>query len=1442
MNAIIILFIISLVIFILSFLVHIFIKKAIRKALGGLFDISLSYTKGENIYSFTNFSGEGDDFNFIAKTISNKISILALFRQKQRYFINTLFDDIEITLKDDSNTEDPELTNFQKFQQSIILPKSKEYISLERWAFQRILFYGLAALVKSQKAQIKNLRINKNGFTLLLKSLGIEYKRGKDQMICTIQIQELLLLQKDVLITRIPSISFKAENTSYSIIYFLHSFIKDFEYSINSLNIEFNEGHALINECIFHSKVPKNDFVDGNFLISGVDILIPTLDLNTKTMSVNLKGILFNAGLFQCESGSIERNGMHLITFDQYKYHRNVYSFDSFDLLMSMPFMIDIGLFSRHFFGINGKKKNILYEMISGVIEKSLIAAPMCTVTFEFSDNHRIVIPMKKAYLQNFMITAKSFEVSFQFPDRIYTFLKAKNGELNIKKPNFALVCREGEFTFNSEFAELSYISEIFNLINFTTRQIEGDIAHLRENMPQTSKRYSFTFLTGSIRYEISELVDAVEISNAAKLDAIEQLRIRQEKAIQILTAKQSTVFNSSSFEEESRKQLFSLFKDSITNCNLPPPQKTMFDVQFSNLDFQWDGPALANREDCLTRLQMIDRNLNKEDVGRVVGGALTLNASQIKFNYRHFGTILSLKNVQTNGWLLNAKARGKNRSDFIHYKVSCDGGQTEFLIPDVSARSVYFVDFDMHAKNIFAKSTPILEELRQDMKLCTAQFRMKKYKFRKIYMFDIFRLRWRWVFKIYADEFLVHHYDMRNPFSPTPFLEYTLPKFQFSFDRRVFQVNSTGMIAKMPTNIGERIVFSLPAPTMTFRIVSHNDDNANCNVRPTFIPIDAYRFADHNYKPYAMYCTHTFSIHSTIDFGDGFVNINGDSLQSIMRHFVLKEHAVNNYTRPEDFIFRYKPYPTYSFCEVNLVLPKINVTFNHNKANLKLTGDPLIVKISTENGMKIACNSSTSTLTATLLEQQLMSVVVNGLDISTKESLCFKARSVQGELDSDFIDRLSELDIELPPPKKKNPMPLFKTEEELMRYFTTQKYSIEVLDINLALRIVESNSTSNIVMQNAVLENWEQDTKTSLNIVRLKQMKVQTKVSTPLAQIENVTLHIASGLTNVARLVSIGKASMNFHQEDFDDIIPAIKKRIIQKSEEAKKDKDHKRNAYFSLSVDKFDTRFFHPDGYIMAHCGGDVLLFHYLTNTDQSALIDLSLKSFTAVDDTSDEPFKSMLVTPSDENTLLTMKLKKARHIMKTPVVERIEIQLEPFNISISIPFIKEFISVFPYFEELKNLDIAKDVNDDQQQIPLSQQNPTLTSSSPKFPLTPSTSVDPISDVTKFDQEMDTAKANQEGSFFCRELIFHPFSAQINFRRKHQGAFKESVGRSMNHPGIHIYDIFGTEDYVIGLLKKNIKSVALKSLSNIFRGKSVKISTPTKTLYQKPKDLDSK
>ena len=213
--------------------------------------------------------------------------------------------------------------------------------------------------------------------------------------------------------------------------------------------------------------------------------------------------------------------------------------------------------------------------------------------------------------------------------------------------------------------------------------------------------------------------------------------------------------------------------------------------------------------------------------------------------------------------------------------------------------------------------------------------------------------------------------------------------------------------------------------------------------------------------------------------------------------------------------------------------------------------------------------------------------------------------------------------------------------------------------------------------MQNAVLENWEQDTKTSLNIVRLKQMKVQTKVSTPLAQIENVTLHIASGLTNVARLVSIGKASMNFHQEDFDDIIPAIKKRIIQKSEEAKKDKDHKRNAYFSLSVDKFDTRFFHPDGYIMAHCGGDVLLFHYLTNTDQSALIDLSLKSFTAVDDTSDEPFKSMLVTPSDENTLLTMKLKKARHIMKTPVVERIEIQLEPFNISISIPFIKELIS---------------------------------------------------------------------------------------------------------------------------------------------------------------------
>ena len=262
-------------------------------------------------------------------------------------------------------------------------------------------------------------------------------------------------------------------------------------------------------------------------------------------------------------------------------------------------------------------------------------------------------------------------------------------------------------------------------------------------------------------------------------------------------------------------------------------------------------------------------------------------------------------------------------------------------------------------------------------------------------------------------------------------------------------------------------------------------------------------------------------------------------------------------------------------------------------------------------------------------------------------------------------------------------------------------------------------------------------------------------------------------------------------------------------------------------------------------------------LSKVDKSASYDLNLQSFSAIDELSEQPYKDMFKTTTNK-TLVTLKIKRARHIMKRPVVERIEGHIEPFILSISIPFIKELVSIFPSVEELKTLDLDNDDNDESS-TPLSQSSNTK--SAPRLPLISSPSTGNLqqsgsseiqtvqaqispqsSDKQPTDGSEIQTSGNQEGAIFCREFILHPFTAQLNFRRKYQGAFREFLGRPFNYPGLHMYDIFGTEDQLISFVKKNVKWTAIKALPNFLLGKGKKGPAQPKQQLPKPKDMEPK
>ena len=93
-------------------------------------------------------------------------------------------------------------------------------------------------------------------------------------------------------------------------------------------------------------------------------------------------------------------------------------------------------------------------------------------------------------------------------------------------------------------------------------------------------------FETGSVKYATTQLTDTITLSNVAKLEAVQQLRIRQEKAIQIMKARGTKTFNSEEFEQESKNQLFKLYREAFSK--LPEPEEVLYSVLFKDLEWVW--------------------------------------------------------------------------------------------------------------------------------------------------------------------------------------------------------------------------------------------------------------------------------------------------------------------------------------------------------------------------------------------------------------------------------------------------------------------------------------------------------------------------------------------------------------------------------------------------------------------------------------------------------------------------------------------------------------------------------------------------------------------------------------------------------------------------------------------------------------------------------------
>ncbi|EAY16573.1 hypothetical protein TVAG_434100 [Trichomonas vaginalis G3] len=1369
------------------------IVRRIQVFLRRLFNKTLYYEKGKTLISFVNLLGEGSRFKARSSLIEVSLNFFSILKTHSFRHVEVKIEDLDLEILEHENSS-----------------QDSGKTTIEQWIIQKILSYILILITKSAKINLHNISVTVKGVKFRFQSMTVEFVRAQSNFSLDFSVTEISLAEEDPF-AHIPSLNISFKGSMSSLKQFMTNFYRNFGIKIPLLTILYNEGRISTDTCQLHITCPDDEDVDAQLLIDKIELNLPVLDLHTKTLKVIITELNILDDVFEASRFLATRGELPLADIPSIKIDKSSWTFSNVDLYLSTTFLIDIGLLNRYFNGVSNplEKKQ---EKVKPKFQY-FMKSPFVNVTFALSDNHILKIPLKKVVFQKREISAKTAMIDVVFPQKTYNFLTARWAELNLAKPFFGLRAREADFTLHADFAEKSYINEVFSLISFVSKQIKGDVSAFRDKLPPTSRRFSMVFETGSVKYATTPLTDTITLSNVAKLEAVQQLRIRQEKAIQIMKARGTKTFNSEEFEQESKNQLFKLYREAFSK--LPEPEEVLYSVLFKDLEWVWDGPAISNRENALEKLCVIDKNLEKSNIGRIVGGALTLNVKHTALNSRHSGTLLTMENIETSGWYLNAKKKGVSRKDFFHYKIHCDNRLTEFNVPGIACRTVHFFDFNMKTSKIVMKSIPDASEIKQDWKLGSTLWRQEKYKYKRIYMFDKYRIRYRWLFKVSAKDFIVQHHDIDNMYSQTAQMNFIMPDFTFSFDRRQFTIVASQFIVRANTENGMRSMFIFPAPNMTARIVSHNPLNADSR-RPTFVPIDSYRITDTEYEPYAKYCSHTWSLHSTIDFGDGYLQINGDLLKSFIHKIIHKGSSINRYLKPQNFIRRTSTYPKFSFFDVSVMIPKLLMTMNNDKLRVKLTGDPLILKMSTDNGFKVTCNGNKSEILGTFLERKIFSVTVSHLDVSTKETIFIKIRSIIGEMTTDIMNQINEFGIEMPPPKKKNPLPMMTTEPELLKHFNTTKFILEIVESKLTLMLTDTESSCSLSANNFTFEKRKNDTQTSLNIIKSNIIDLHTHGLRPLFHLDKVQFLHASGLSSAMKLVTLQSLSVNFRPDDFDVFIPAFHAFSLKINlDDNKANKIAGRDSLISGSIGNVYVKFFHPDGTAMCDIELQQPNLYYLANLDDSAVINFSLNNLSAKDETQQDAFKDIFSCTS-EQIFVDLRMKRAKRIMKRAVFERIKCKIAPFSASLSMPFIKNLIAIFPSADDLRALDI------DQDDI---EESPNEANQISEGGI-PSPAID--DSVT-------------EGAFFCREFILHPISANLNFRRKETGSFKEFLDRSFTYQGLHMYDIFGTKRQLTGYIKKNLKWTLIKALPGFILSKGKKAQQQNQTQLPKPKDMEN-
>lgn len=1342
----------------------------VKRKLYDIFGDTLVFIKGTSMFSLKMASGLSEKILFEVENLRVDVDPIGFFNTNQISFISLHCSKMHLTLK------------------GMSLKKSKSSRkTLDKWVAETFGQLMAAIVFKSINCNLQNVFLSINGFKFTFAQLVMFYKRDNEVLGFNFLMKELVF-NLNIPSLRIPSIEFSVNSTIDVIPHLLRN-IFHLTLSISAINILYEKAQIHISPISASINAKRDQFATGTIHTEPIIVHLPLFDLLTTNMTLTCEDVFLSNQRIEANRISLMRMNQNVLQLPSFLMKGTQITLGTIDCTVSTPLMIDAGLIGRFC------AEKLSLKPREGVMDKYALlreftaTSPSGVLKFALSDHHVHKFNLKKINFKDMVVSAKDVVGDILFPNQVVPFCSGTKISMRIEPPRMDVKAKYIELILSDDFAETTYFQELFGIFRFLQSHFRGGTWETRTNMPPTRFIFSFQLTEGLVRYKRPKLTIEIQKANEARSAAQEDLRIRQEKALQIIQSQYPNKFNPEKFDYESKQLFLKLYKDLLKEID-NKVETDWFTVEIKNLECGINGFMIQNRKAALDKIKYICDEVTDDIIGRIAGAPYYGTADYIAWKVPEFGVVYSGSNLESKGHFFTTYHNSKKASEYFMFNITCDEGQSKFQIPMVSSRNVVFLDVAMTAKKLYGHWGLAFFQWCQDFKLASRIFRQRHMKFKWLQFIDHTRFRTRWKVDLKCDDMSYGFNDPVDPYGePLYILSYHNTSFQFDGDK--YSLSGSDFMIYFTNQFGPQPFCTLFQPRVTARWGTHNANMPQDERRPIFIPIDTTQMQDENYDPYEKWRTDKFSIHITETFSEQMGIVDLDMLQIVLDR-AAPRMSLEKFVRPPLFVIRFVPFPLYGFTDANVTLPPLLLRMMNGSLVVKMHGDPLRVMYNESQQKSMSIMTNDFIITCSYNMRNIMQIHLNNLNVERNKGVIqVNLRDISIDAYLDCIMQIKQFPLKTHPKKITTALQSINSVEELFHHFNQTIMTVLVHKIDFrCIHSTEDLLTINVSM--LIIEKRINEALLGMMTFAFTECTVKAPQNITLMTIKEPQLCLATASNRAIVACTINKIELSISQEDIEFYLPVIKRvRQYLKSfnASAEQENQEKPNIEFMilLTLECLDVVLLRQTRSPLITAKVQGICFDGKRIEDMSEAFKISFRKIDAERNEAIDAFHTIFKSNEGNQPIFNFVLNQTRPLMRCPVFDRIDVTMAPFLISIDIAFFLEIVEFFKSTDDMHVLDF------DEEEIESTPQPVEL-------------------------QSVDASKQDDANLFFCRMFRFNPIDASLNIRFPRESVFAEFTNRPFVFAGLFLEDIFGTKQQIIALLKKNMKWTVIKALPKFF------------------------